>query len=812
MTKEKTGMFVFTSCINNYIPKARVLASSLKALHPDWTFCLLLGEEPPEGFSLEGEPFDRVLRFDQLGIPDFPSWLFRHRVVEICTAAKGPALYHFLVREQHDKVMYLDPDIMVFNSLTPLAELLDTHDLLLTPHQLEPQEGYQSLLDNEMCSMKYGVFNLGFVAAARRGDGIAFAGWWRKRLLEFCYDDIPNGIFTDQRWCDLAPAFFAGLHVVRDPGCDVASWNLAERTVTHDADGVFLVNGVPLRFYHFTGYDSGAGQSMTARYGGDMPAVDELWKLYRDRLIACGQNELGKLSWRYAAFGDGTPVPDDMRIAYRDSPELRHLYPDPFSNPGRVCNWKPEVRRTRETKGQRFRRKLRSELRKAGNVLKERGTGAFIRYVLRKSRDEIGRTVRKIRRCRRKHAPESAPLPPRKEILPPLHNLLADTDGPLRLLRAEADAVSCPATCIVEHDWGGGAGAYCEARVRALLENGHNVIRLRYVSGTGIVMTACSGGRTFRCRVEELSELKDERFPRITNLIIHELAGWHFEGWHAAAACAGVQRSVRDLAGIARFHKAHVEFLFHDYYSVCPTIFLMTPDGIACEPDEKAGDDCDVCALRGRPFSMRLWRRAWQELLCMADRVVFFSEDTRTRVEKIYSLRGREVTVLPHAVEPFKSVPLISGKGPMRIAVVGTIGIHKGAVMVVRLARLLEQRLPDARIIVFGTLESSEIPGNVRVLGSYAREDLPRMLEKEKITAAAFTSVWPETFSYVAHELAELNIPLASFNIGAQGELVSALGERGKLAARMTAEAMLDALLELDSFRQAGVFSRRDKV
>lgn len=185
----------------------------------------------------------------------------------------------------------------------------------------------------------------------------------------------------------------------------------------------------------------------------------------------------------------------------------------------------------------------------------------------------------------------------------------------------------------------------------------------------------------------------------------------------------------------------------------------------------------------------------------MADSVVFFSEDTRARVEKIYSLRNRDVTVLPHAVEPFKSIPLISSEGPMRIAVVGSIGIHKGAIIVERLARLLEQRLPDARIIVFGNLESSELPDNVRVLGSYAREDLPRMLEKERITAAAFTSVWPETFSYVAHELAELNIPLASFNIGAQGDFVSTLGERGKLAVHMTAEAMLDALLELDALR-----------
>ena len=33
---------VFTSVANNYIPKARILAESLKKFHPDWYFILLI--------------------------------------------------------------------------------------------------------------------------------------------------------------------------------------------------------------------------------------------------------------------------------------------------------------------------------------------------------------------------------------------------------------------------------------------------------------------------------------------------------------------------------------------------------------------------------------------------------------------------------------------------------------------------------------------------------------------------------------------------------------------------------------------------
>ena len=37
------------------------------------------------------------------------------------------------------------------------------------------------------------------------GQGRRFIDWWADRLRQFCYDEVPNGLFTDQRWVDLAP-------------------------------------------------------------------------------------------------------------------------------------------------------------------------------------------------------------------------------------------------------------------------------------------------------------------------------------------------------------------------------------------------------------------------------------------------------------------------------------------------------------------------------------------------------------------------------------------------------------------------------
>lgn len=792
-------MFVFTSCTNNYIPKARVLASTLKAFHPDWTVCLLLGEKPPESFRLEDEPFDRLAGFDQLGIPDYRSWLFRHRIVEICTAAKGPALFHFLVREAHDKVMYLDPDIMVCNSLSPLEELLNTSDVLLTPHQLVPQPTEESVVDNELVALRYGVFNLGFAAAALRGDGPVFARWWRDRLLRYCYDDIPNGLFTDQRWCDLVPAFFSNMHIVRDPGCNAASWNLTDRTITRDVDGAFWANDGPLRFYHFTGFDSGAGDTMTGRYAKNMPAVHELWSLYRERLMAAGQANLGRKRWAHAVFADGTPISDAMRLLYRHRVDLQQAFPDPFAVPG-FLQWYRADQGASSPLGQRVGNKFLNICRRTKSVLNQHG--GFPTGLPGTARQGVAWLkkwgVRGVARRIWNSSPASVST---VESLPALRGLLADperteTKTLLRLLDPENAPV-----CVIEHDWGGGAGSYCRERISALRAKGRAVISLCYVERADRVeMTVWHGEESLHCEVAALDDLQDARFPRINRIIVNEFAGW-FRRCPLDHANKRVLEAVAALAGVGRAHGAHLEVLFHDYYPVCPTINLLTPEGKYCGLNRNS-TFCDTCALRGRRFSMATWRSGWGELLALADEVVFFSENTRDTVRCVYPLRDEQVRLRPHDVDPLGDKLAVPAGGPMRVAVVGLIQRHKGADLVCALGRLLERAAPDALIVVFGELEARNIPRNVMALGPYARNELPDLLRTHRVTVGLFPSVWPETFSYVAHELGELGLPLVSFDLGAQGDYVRTL-PNSRVVKDVNAQAALSALLELDAARSA---------
>ena len=333
-------MIVYTSITLNYLPKAKILAKTLKQLHPDWQFHLVISDKIPSdkenlfNTELSKPHFDKVVWIEELPIPEICSWIFKHSVVEICTAVKGPYL-RYLADQGIEKIVYIDPDIAILNSLEPIEEWLDEYGILLTPHLLNYTDNPQSIQDNEiMGTMRHGTFNLGFLAInCTNTDGRRFVDWWADRLLSYCYADYDRGLFTDQKWVDLAPSFFEELLIIRDPGYDVASWNLDCRELGFNDRGQLMVNGsYPLRFYHFTGYDSGAGLNVVTSLtsGGANPVVNELWDWYIRQLDANGHETMGAVPSFYATFDDGTKIEQEMRVLYRESLELQKVFPNPF--------------------------------------------------------------------------------------------------------------------------------------------------------------------------------------------------------------------------------------------------------------------------------------------------------------------------------------------------------------------------------------------------------------------------------------------------------------------------------------------------
>ena len=320
-------MIFFTSICSNYLPKAMALAESVKRHCTNATFVLCLVERDVPEAAASFAHFDEVILAKDAGWNSFDRFMFRHAIVEASTAVKAQFMLNLLERFPGEaKFAYLDPDVLVYSDLTELERLLDDESIVLCPHLLRPGN-----IDMEISSLAHGCYNLGFLGISRAQNSHDFLSWWAERLFQFCYDDISRGIFTDQRWVDLAPCFF-DVKVLKHHGYDFATWSLLNSDL-RQVDGVYEVNGDPLRFIHFSGLDSGTIDKAIGWWltEDNRDIFVKLYSEYKLLLVKHGQETLGKLPWTYTNYSDGRKISNDARVAYRNT-ELWNVIPTPFNS------------------------------------------------------------------------------------------------------------------------------------------------------------------------------------------------------------------------------------------------------------------------------------------------------------------------------------------------------------------------------------------------------------------------------------------------------------------------------------------------
>jgi glycosyltransferase involved in cell wall biosynthesis len=315
-----TRCAIFTICSNNYVPMAKVFVESARRNHPGATLYLCLADE-----KLSDEAFYptdcEVVTADSLAIPDFREFAFRYDVVEFNTALK-PFMIRHLQARGHEHVLYLDPDIEVFAPLEQVFALLDAGaSFVMTPHLTRPAE--REAFPDDLAIMRAGVFNLGFLGVGAGEEVDQVLRWWSRRLLYECVDDPGRGLFVDQKFMDLVPGFADGTRVLRDTAYNVAYWNLHQRTLTEES-GRWLVDGRPLRFFHFSGIDPTdlsrlSKHTEAFRQLGLDAALRALMRRYADQVLANGHGSVPTGAYTYGRFASGTPIPPVVRRMFRES-------------------------------------------------------------------------------------------------------------------------------------------------------------------------------------------------------------------------------------------------------------------------------------------------------------------------------------------------------------------------------------------------------------------------------------------------------------------------------------------------------------
>jgi glycosyltransferase involved in cell wall biosynthesis len=336
---------IVTIVSNNYLHFARTLMQSVAKQHPDaHRYCVIVDIDPTPSGEL-AEEFEAI-SLSQIKLPFGDDFMFQYTILELNTAVK-PWAMQYLLERGHEQVIYIDPDVYLFQPLKEVLELLHHGaSVVLTPHLLAPITDDRN--PNELSIRIAGTYNLGFCAVSNQETTRKFLNWWQGKLERDCVVDFYNGIFVDQSWIDLVPALFDNVEILRHQGYNVAYWNLAQRHISL-AEEQWDVNGDRLVFFHFSGINPQNPYKLSKyqdRYTLNTvePAVKNLIMQYCTDLVKNGLEKYSSLPYGYAKFNDGVQITPDMRTDYRLSAELRRtLGSQPFHHSKHFENTSSDV-------------------------------------------------------------------------------------------------------------------------------------------------------------------------------------------------------------------------------------------------------------------------------------------------------------------------------------------------------------------------------------------------------------------------------------------------------------------------------------
>ncbi len=331
-------MHACTIAAVNYLAKALVLAESFLEAHPDESCTLLLVAEsvpkwvpPVRGL--------RVVCPTDVGYSDkeLHHQALLYDVTELATALKPSLLLHLLA--EHERVVYLDPDMQVLRPLHAIEDAFDRASIVLTPHFRTPPSRSAVSSPTEYTMLEVGTFNLGFVGVSR--DASPFLTWWRDRLATDCVVSAREQLFVDQRWVNLAVGYW-DVAVVRDLGINLAYWNIDEGEFEEGADGL-LCGRQQVTLFHFSGLPTSGDERWTTHVpdaqrqpSGDLGAVRSLFAKYADavmkRSVMLDLGRRAEVSYPFARTALGDPLTVHQRRFARAATKAGNgdRIPDPF--------------------------------------------------------------------------------------------------------------------------------------------------------------------------------------------------------------------------------------------------------------------------------------------------------------------------------------------------------------------------------------------------------------------------------------------------------------------------------------------------
>jgi hypothetical protein len=328
---------IFTICTKSYIGLANALGASLRGQSVEAEYVIVIVDHDVADVSV---PYGRLVYATEICGYSTANWAqrtFKYDVVELCTSIKARC-FQALFAAGFEKVIYFDPDIIVYDDLNGVFVGLDHHDVVVTPHRLS----YSSDIP-----ARGGVFNIGFLGARRGMSTDRVMKWWDARLEDRAISDPMRGFFTDQKWLDHLPVLLRDgrLMVSGHPGMNLAPWNFYERALERRGDQWFVAlcehdaEAQPLSFIHYSAFNyrmlaEGRDDERTLEIVAKMPEFAELSRVLARYLNEGRFLDYASIRYEFSTFSNGHEILRGHRRIFSRLQEAGEEFLEPFSADG----------------------------------------------------------------------------------------------------------------------------------------------------------------------------------------------------------------------------------------------------------------------------------------------------------------------------------------------------------------------------------------------------------------------------------------------------------------------------------------------
>lgn len=212
----------------------------------------------------------------------------------------------------------------------------------------------------------------------------------------------------------------------------------------------------------------------------------------------------------------------------------------------------------------------------------------------------------------------------------------------------------------------------------------------------------------------------------------------------------------------------------HDYFLIDGNPTLTDPAGMYRPERERRGRGSNSPVFLRSDEELEEWRRDKQRFLQAAERVFLPSRAAMEIYQAVYQLPRALVSWHADMLDVDSltvqvSVPLPENR-PLRVLVLGALGLEKGADLLEEVATLAAGTLLDFTLLGYAY---RPLASSVRVLGPYADADLDALIAQQAADLVWFPCRWPETYSYTLSAALRSGLPLLVPNIGSFPERVA---------------------------------------